>query len=301
MLRLFDQVQRAAPLESPVLVHGPTGAGKEHVAEALHTMSGRRGRFVAVNVASLPEAIADSELFGAVRGAYTGATADRGGLVASAANGTLFLDEAADLPIAVQVKLLRLLDSGVCRAVGATTARPVNFRLVLSAQLPSRDLLGTGRWRPDFYYRAAGLLLRVPPLRERVSDVPALVNHLLDHAGRPRFEPQACAPLMSHPWPGNVRQLKRAVERAIFDACGGPVTIEAIVSAADDAGSRDVSPDTPPPGRRAASLREVERGHIESVLLSTDGDARTAAGILGLSRSQLYRRLQALGRGRIME
>lgn len=293
MLSLADQIRRAAPLEVPVIIQGPTGAGKEHVAEALHSLSGRRGQFVPVNVASLSEAMADSELFGATRGAYTGASADRSGLVATAADGTLFLDEAADLALPVQAKLLRVLDSGVLRPVGATAGRQVKFRLVISVQEPAGKLVASGRWRADFYYRVAGLVIGVPALAHHPSDVPLLVRHFAKARGLSIAEDQNWNELMKYPWPGNVRQLRRAVERAAFDSVGPVVTAEAVLSAVrhEDA-ERDV---TPVELSATGTLRDAARSHIRSVLASTNGDTRTAAVVLGLSRSQLYRKMQALG------
>lgn len=294
MRRLAEVVRRAAPLDTPVIVHGPTGAGKEHVAESLHRLSGRRGALVPVNVASLSESIADSELFGAMRGAYTGASADRPGLIAAAAEGTLLLDEAADLPVLVQAKLLRALDNGTLRPVGAATDRRVRFRLVLCIQDSAQELVASGRWRPDFYYRVAGLVVRVPPLAERVSDIPLLVQYFAAQHGLPIQADADWERVMHYSWPGNVRQLRRAVDRAVFQAPGEPVEPVAILEAlADDlvvAGSGVERQCVPP-----TTLRDAERNHIATMLAQTAGDVAAAAMLLGLSRSQLYRKLQRFG------
>lgn len=291
MLRLYDGIGRAAPLAVPVLVQGPTGAGKELVAQALHALSGRRGPIVPVNVGTIPEQLAESELFGAVRGAYTGSTADRVGLIESAHGGTLLLDEAAELSHATQVRLLRVLETGSVRPVGGSTARNVEFRLILCTQEVPGDLVATGRWREDFYYRVAGIVLRVPSLEERESDLKLLADYLLDQCGHPPLPPGAGAELASRAWPGNVRQLRRAVERAAFDADGRQVSTLDIIQAAAA---------FEPPGRRAAhsprdgSLRAVERQHIERVLRECGYHTKAAAVILGLSVGRLYRKYREL-------
>jgi DNA-binding NtrC family response regulator len=294
MLRLYDAIRRAAPLETPVLIEGPTGSGKELVARALHVLSGRPGAFVAVNVATLTEALADTELFGVARGAYTGAVTDRAGLIEGAREGTLVLDEAGDLAAPLQAKLLRVLESGVLRRVGEPTDRIVRFSLIVVVQRPATELVASGRWREDFYFRVAGIPLRVPSLAERSSDILRLVNHFLGDLGRPGLDPEGTAALEARSWPGNVRQLRRAVERAAFEADERAVTPDSILKAATALES--------PPDLRGAptpllSLREAEIQHINTVLRSTSFNVRRAAPVLGLSPSQLYRKLEALGIG----
>lgn len=291
MRELFDAIARAAPLDVPVLIEGATGTGKELVARALHELSEREGGFVAVNVAALADTLAESELFGAAKGAYTGATADRKGVIESAAGGTLLLDEAGDISLAMQAKLLRVLETGMVRPVGAVADRRVRFRLVATVQQPAERLVDAGQWRPDFYFRVAGITLRLPPLAKRASDVPLLVDHFLRELTGHAAEPWDATILMSHPWPGNVRQLRRAIERAVFESARGDVTAERILRAAQwiQPGSlaRAAS-------GAAGSLREAQIRHIESVLRETGYDVRAAARVLGLSGSQLYRKLRAL-------
>lgn len=290
MLReLLEVVRRAAPLAMPVIVRGETGTGKELIAAELHHASGRRGRFQAVNVASLPEELADSELFGCERGAFTGAIADRAGLIAAAQSGTLYLDEAGDLPPALQAKLLRVLESGSVRAVGAATDRTVDFRLVVSVQDLPASLVAAHRWRPDFYYRVAGIEVVLPPLRERPADIGVLAAHFLRVLGRPPLEPGAAAPLLGYEWPGNVRELRRVIERAAFLAGSGAISAEQVRRALGS--QRGGVPDL----GVYPSLAEVERDHIRTVLQATGGSTRRAAELLGLSRSQLYRRLAQHG------
>jgi DNA-binding NtrC family response regulator len=292
MLRLFDAIRRAAPLELPVIVQGPTGVGKELVAQALHVMSGRRGPIVPINVGTVPEQLAESELFGSVRGAYTGAVSERMGLVESARDGTLFLDEATELSPTTQIRLLRVVESGIVRPVGGTAGRQVDFRLILCVQQPAADLVATKRWREDFYYRVAGVSLTVPALQERASDVGLLANHWLLRLGHPPLAARDAEQLAARRWPGNVRELRRAIERAALLAGMEAVTIDGIVEAADSLSLR------PSPGRETgagASLAAIEREHIERVLRECGYQTRAAARLLGLSAGQLYRKYRALG------
>ncbi len=286
MLRLFDAVARAAPLDAPVLIEGETGTGKELVAQALHAQGHRRGAFVAINVATLADGLADAELFGAARGSYTGATVDRRGLIQAAAGGTLMLDEAGDISSQLQAKLLRVLEAGVVRRLGETADSPAQFRLIVSVQESPADLVSAGRWRADFYFRVAGIALRVPPLRERATDVPLLVNYFLGVLGRPPLDGAGASDPAGHAWPGNVRQLRRAVERAVFESPDGRVVLQDILDRAAAMSS---------PASGAPSLRAAQARHITDVLRVVDYDVRAAAARLGLSRSQLYRKLGVLG------
>jgi DNA-binding NtrC family response regulator len=287
---LRRDIAAAATLQVPVVIEGPTGAGKELVAAELHAAMGSNRRLIALNVAALAESLVDVELFGADRGAYTGASVDRTGLIERAAGGTLFLDEAGDLPLQVQAKMLRTLELGLVRRVGGSADRNIEFRLVVSVQTPTSALVGAGRWREDFFYRVAGLTLRVPALRERLSDVPLLARHFLTQLGRPSLAGAAEGVLLRHTWPGNVRELRRVIERAVFRAGSGMVEVCHIRDAIEPVGIRDI--------QEAASgrtLREVERRHIETVLREYEHDVAATAQVLGLSERALYRRLSALG------
>jgi transcriptional regulator with PAS, ATPase and Fis domain len=292
MLHLYGDIRHAAPLDSPVLVEGATGTGKELVARAIHDLSRVPGPLIAVNVAELSETLAESELFGAVRGAYTGAASDRRGLVQAAAGGTLFLDEAGDLSVGLQAKLLRVLETGRVRQLGAAGDRQVQFRLLVSVQRPAAHLLADGRWRADFYYRVAGINLQVPPLFERLSDLPALTGHFLRELGRLPLSAGDLEPLEAYDWPGNVRELRRVLERAVHQARGGRVDADALARALRPSALAQLPART---GTTVMRLRDVEREHITGVLRQVDGDARAAAALLGLSRSSLYRRLEILG------
>jgi two-component system NtrC family response regulator len=294
MLALYEDIRHAAPLSSPLLIEGPTGSGKELVARAAHELSGRKGTLVAVNVSEIAEQLVESELYGVVKGAYTGAVADRRGLIETAGQGTLFLDEAGDLPLSVQAKLLRVLETGRLRRLGATTEIETSFRLIVSLQGPASELVAAGRWRSDFYYRVAGLRLRVPALTERPSDMPLLANHFMRMLGAPAVADDDLDALRSHRWPGNVRELRRVLERALHAVRGRPLRGDDLCRAIEH-----VMPVPGRPSRPDSTLRErlqdAERQHIEQVLARVDGDWRAATAVLGVSKSTFYRRLEALG------
>jgi DNA-binding NtrC family response regulator len=217
MRRLCAEILRYAPLRAPVLVVGETGSGKEVVARSLHELSGRRGAFVPVNVGGLSESLADAELFGHSRGAFTGAVAARIGAFQQAGDGTLFLDEIADLAPSIQVKLLRVLEERVVRPLGGGTAVAMQARIV-SACWASLDDATRGSFRTDLYHRISTVVLRIPPLRERKADIADLSRHLLkrheSEFGRRELTPGALARLVNFDWPGNVRQLAAVLYRA---------------------------------------------------------------------------------------
>ena len=296
MTRLRSEIVQAAAVRFPGVIHGETGAGKELVAAAIHAAADPRQRFVPVNVTTLPEQLVESELFGVGQGAYTGAGKPRPGLVEDAAGGTLLLDEAADLAPAVQAKLLRTLDTGEVRRVGTTHHRRIAFRLLISMQIPPEQLVETGRWRPDFYYRVSGVVLRVPALRERASDIPHLVNHMLAELGHAPLAPGRLAALSGLPWPGNVRQLRRVVERTLFQF-SGECSIDALLRVARAMHLASPGAARPDPTRPRTRLAGAEAQQLRSVLDSTNHDTREAARVLGISRSQVYRRMEAFGIG----
>jgi len=293
MALLYDEIRYAAPFHTPLLIEGATGTGKELVARAVHAVSGRKGALVIVRVAELAEPLAEAELFGASRGAFTGAVVDRKGLIVAADQGTLVLDEAGDLPVALQVKLLRVLETNRVRAVGGDRERAVSFRLVVNVQNASRQLVDEGRWRQDFYYRVAGITIRLPTLGERMSDVPLLANHFLAELGRAPVAETEVECFRNHQWPGNVRELRRAVERAIHHARGKAVTQEDF-----EAALYHEIPRTPALARSSGvtrTLREIQHDHIRETLARVHGNGRAAAAALGLSKSAFYRRIQELG------
>ncbi len=297
MRRVFELARKVADSTIPVLILGETGTGKEVVARFLHAKSPRRGRpFIAVNCAALPDALADSELFGHVRGAFTGADREHRGVFEQADGGTLLLDEIGDLPLPIQAKLLRTLDDGVVRRVGADRPTRVDARHVCAT---NRDLAAdvtTGRFRADLFHRIRGVTIGVPPLRERPEDVEPLARRFLADASRersrpPRLTAETIGWLRRQPWPGNVRELRQAVHRAV--TVGGDV-LDLPDFALD---AEPIGPALLPaldeylPGKTWA---EVERDVLVAAL-RRHGSARDAASALGLSRSTVFRKIAAYG------
>jgi DNA-binding NtrC family response regulator len=246
MQELFDLIHRVGPSQRAALISGESGTGKELVARAIHATSGR-GPFVAVNCSAFPENLLESELFGHERGAFTGAAREKPGLFETAHRGTLFLDEVTEMPTALQPKLLRALEIGEIRRVGANTTRTVDVRVIAASNRDIEEAVATGRFREDLYWRLNVVQIPVPPLRARVADIPLLVEHFL--AGRP-ITPDALAVLAAYPWPGNVRELRNAIERAVTLATSDTVQIA------------DLPPRIREEGRAAAFLSEASRKQV---------------------------------------
>ncbi len=230
LTRVLDRVRRVAPTPVCVLITGETGTGKELLAQFVHHASGRKGEFVAVNCATLPKDLMESELFGHEKGAFTGAGDRRGGLIAQADGGTLFLDEVGEMPAALQVKLLRFLQERTFRPVGSTRERRVDVRVVAATWRNLRALVTSGEFREDLYFRLAGYDLALPPLRERGDDVGLLAQAIVDGfrtvagVGRRELTPGAIVAVRSHDWPGNVRELQSVLFRAAVDGDGKRIT-----------------------------------------------------------------------------
>jgi DNA-binding NtrC family response regulator len=286
-------IDRVAASDAAVLVTGEHGTGKEVVASWVHARSARRSRpLVTMNAGGLAEGLAESELFGHVKGAFTDARFDRLGCFELADEGTLFLDEIANMPVRLQAKLLRVLETGEVQRVGSSRLRYVNVRVLSATNADLGAEVAGGRFREDLLYRLNTVVIHLPPLRERTDDVEPLARHFLErYAARYRkplaaFDDEARAALAAHAWPGNVRELAHSVERAVLMAD----------PAATRVGARDLG--LPAGGGRpadAVSLEEAERVFIEKVLARHGGDVRLAAQQLGMSRSALYRRLQQYG------
>ena len=291
VLQLMEQV---GPSDANVLVLGEHGTGKELVAHGLHRASHRAGRaLITVNAGGLPEGVFESELFGHVKGAFTGARADRAGRFELADQGTLFLDEIANVPPALQSKLLRVLQTGELERVGSSRTHRVDVRVISATNANLKEEVQAGRFREDLLFRLNTIEIRLPALRERREDIPLLAEHFLRrHAGRYRksltgFEAPAMQALLDHAWPGNVRELDHAIERAVLLASGPVVR-------GSDLGLRAGGPD----GERRLEdlpLEEVERMLIVKALKRHGGNVSEAAKALGLSRSALYRRLAQHG------
>lgn len=297
MRRILALARKVARVDTSVLITGESGTGKERLARFVHEESARQGGpFVAVNCGALPESLLESELFGHAKGAFTGADRDREGLFEAARGGTLFLDEIGEVPVGMQVKLLRALQEREVRRIGETRDRPVDVRIVAAT---NRDLLfevERERFREDLYYRLGVVELRLPPLRERLDDVIPLARVLLERLrsriARPeiRLGNEACQALLRHDWPGNVRELENALERAL-------VMNEDGIIRAEDLGLAAVEPiREPAPIMSApltATLEEVERAHIRAVLDAHGGHRRNAARALGIGEATLYRKLKS--------
>jgi two-component system response regulator HydG len=290
MLVLQQSIASVAASSAPVLIVGESGTGKDLVARAIHAAGSRRDHaFVAVNVSAIPEHLLESELFGHVRGAFTGASEARRGLLVEAHGGTLFLDEIGDMPIGLQAKLLRVLQFGEVRPVGSDSARGVDVRIVSATHRDLPKLIASDRFREDLYFRLRVLPIDVPPLRERRGDIVGLARHFLKGAQRrtptsPVITLGADAEriLSIAAWPGNVRELESTMERLVVFGK------EATIQAGD---LYFLSQDLPVVIERTdhASLREVSERHVAQILLSTNGDKRRAAEILGIDLSTLYR------------
>lgn len=293
MKPILQLIAHVGPSDANVLITGENGTGKGLVAQALHALSGRASKpLVTVNVGGLSEGVFESELFGHVKGAFTDAKTDRVGRFELADGGTIFLDEIANVPLALQPKLLRVLETGEFERVGSSKTRRVDVRVLSATNADLASEMVAGRFRQDLLFRLNTIEIRLPSLRERREDVPLLATHFLRqhtrHYRKPLtgFDDAAIQTLLDHPWPGNIRELDHAVERAVLMAQGAVIR-------AGDLGLR--------PGRETVSrlddmsLEDVEQFLIKKALARFDGNVSQAAEALGLSRSALYRRLEKYG------
>lgn len=298
MLEVAAAVRRYGPHFRVVLIEGPTGAGKELVARALHRRSpGGRGPLVVANCAAIVESLFESEMFGHVKGAFTGASADRAGLFEAAHQGTLFLDEIGDLPLAMQSKLLRVLQERQVTRVGSVAPRAVEARVIAATHQDLQELTRTGKFREDLYYRLAALRIRVPGLAERREDLPLLTRHFIARYaaeyGRPLrgLSRRARIAVARYGWPGNVRELEHALAGAALRAAGDVIDLEDLPPAVL-AGS---SPAAPGAGA-CVTLAEMDRRYARQVVAALGGNKAQAAIALGISRATLYRLLRAADR-----
>jgi serine/threonine-protein kinase PknK len=289
MRRVRELIDRIGPTELPVLIIGESGTGKELVARAIHEASARHERpFLAENCAAIPESLLESELFGSVRGAFTGAERDREGLFRAADGGTLFLDEIGEMPLAFQARLLRALQEAEVRPVGSSRLVRVDVRVLAAMNRVPADAIASGRLRLDLYYRIAGTTIDLPPLRARREDIPALAARFLARraaaagASVTRISADALQALSAYDWPGNVRELENEIERASILATGEEILLS-------DLSPRLVRAPSPQPAHSA------ERDMIESALAGARGSITGAAAVIGWSRQKLYRRMAHLG------
>jgi two-component system response regulator PilR (NtrC family) len=300
MLEIFELIKKVAPTGSTVLVTGESGTGKEVVARTIHHLSQVASRiFLPVNCAAIPEQLLESQLFGHLRGSFTGAVSNQEGLFARAKGGTIFLDEIGDMPLGLQSKVLRAIEAKEILPVGATQPVTIDVRIVAATNHELRTMVDEGRFREDLYYRLNVIEVRLPPLRDRREDIPALVEFLVRRHNREMkrgyrgVDNATLKLLMSQPWKGNVRELDNVIEHAMILGDGEWITAKDLPRAL-----REAAEVLPPVGDDLReALAAYERIHIETVLRRTQNDKRQAADLLGLSLSSLYRKLNELGIG----
>jgi len=299
MRDLYQEIETMAASDAPVVISGETGAGKELVARAIHGQSGRAdGPFVPVNAGALPETMIESELFGHVKGAFTGADRDRDGKLVTASGGTLLLDEVEALSERAQVQLLRVLEDGLVTAVGRDEPRRVDVRLLVTTKQDLKEAVARGAMREDFYHRIAVLWVCVPSLRERVADIPLLISHFARRASErsavpvPEIPEPTLAGMMRYLWPGNVRELEHAVERMVITSHNG---VAGPVEFADVPGGERLMTLPATSGRLSVELERTEQTVIEQALREQGGEVTAAAASLGISRRALYERMKKYG------
>ncbi|WP_419784880.1 sigma-54-dependent transcriptional regulator [Pseudodesulfovibrio sp.] len=309
MRRLRESIAAVAASEYTVLINGESGTGKELVASQIHSLSNRaKGPFVTVNCPAIPEPLLESELFGHVKGAFTGAEKSRQGLFVAARGGTLLLDEIGDISMAVQTKLLRVLQDREVRPVGANSATKVDVRILASTNQDLEKLIGEGRFREDLYYRLNVLTVNTSPLREYRDDIPRLAMHFLNQTCEemglePKvLSPEVVASLCDHPWPGNVRELQNAVRRLTVFCPGRQVEMvhlrlaEGKLRPDDDTAGED-NPLGPYKEAKARVLDEFTRNYVERILDQTGGNISEAARLAGLERVSLQKIIKRNGNG----
>ncbi|MEJ7730616.1 MAG: sigma 54-interacting transcriptional regulator [Polyangiaceae bacterium] len=297
MRALFARLERAAATEATIVLLGESGTGKELLARAIHAHSGRRtGPFEVLDCAAIAPTLVEAELFGHVRGAFTGAASSRAGLLEQAHGGTLFLDELGEMPLELQPKLLRALESRQIRRVGASDWRSFDARIIAATHRDLRTQVASGTFREDLFYRLAMVEALIPPLRDRKEDIPLLVERFLAEHLPPRtlgdLPPNAVALLMGHDWPGNVRELRNTIARLLlFPEVGG----EAIERSGSWAAPEPLPPGLPLREARGLVVAQFERAYIASAMRKHGGKVARAAEVLGISRQLLYRMLDQHG------
>src|SRR5262245_55715173 len=298
MQTIYETIESVAKSDANVLIVGESGTGKELIANAIHYNSLRAKKpFIKVNCAALPKELIESELFGHTKGAFTGAHADKEGLVQHAAGGSLMLDEIAEMPVELQPKLLRVLQERTCRKIGSEKSYPVDFRLITSTNRMPADAIRDGLLRDDLFYRISTITIHVPPLRERMEDIQLLTDYFLKLYAEKYERPitggvsqSAYQRLFSHPWPGNVRELQNVIERAVLLAKSE--RIEPVDLPFDNGSASAAAPalawDVPP----NMTLEDIEKFVIERTLQRTGGNKQKAANMLGIYRPRLYSKIK---------
>ena len=288
MQRVFRMVRQAAPTDATVLIEGPSGTGKELVARAIHNLSPRaKGPFVAVELAAISPTLLEAELFGHEKGAFTGAVARRVGRFEAANHGTLFLDEISEMPLEIQVKLLRVLQEREFQRLGSNDSVKTDIRIVAATNRDLAAYVRAGKFREDLYYRLNVIDLHLPALKDRAGDVPLLVGRFLKEFGGKTVSPEAMKLLEAYPWPGNVRELRNAVEKMCVLSPTGEIGEEDVPEEMKRGGARTLS--------TAGTLEETEKEKILAVLEECGGNRTKAAERLGISRRTIYRKLEEYG------
>ena len=307
ILRMTSLLQRVAPTMTTVLLTGESGAGKECVAKYLHQYSSRpKGPFIIVDCGTLGENLIENELFGSEKGAYTGSTTRKKGLFEAAHGGTLLIDEVCELPLALQTKLLRVLETGTIRPIGGTAYQKIDVRVIAATNRDIQQMVDRGDFRQDLYYRLSAFPVHVPPLRERKSDIPAIAEHFLgrieDGDRHLPLAPEVIEALLAHDYPGNIRELRNMIERAAILAADGPIGPEHMVF--ENGEGNGIHGDWPSsqPGRPAShalisARRRVDDSAVLAALEETDGHRANAARLLGISERTLYRHVRRLRAG----
>ncbi len=309
MRKVCEMIERVAIADTTVLILGESGVGKEIVAKAIHGQSLRKMKnFLPINCAALPEPLLESELFGHVKGAFTGATTNKDGLFEAASGGTIFLDEIGSMPLNLQAKLLRVLQDRTVRKVGGTETQAIDVRVLAATNDRLEKLIAEGRFREDLYYRLSVIPIEIPPLRDRPEDIAPLIEHILRRelgpsASLPAIDPAAVMLMEQYSWPGNVRELENAIRHAVTFAMGGKITMDVLPARLIAAGRsrpalRDPLPAHPAEEYRGKSLkgflRMKEKEYLLQVLQSVGGDKEKAAQSLKISLATLYRKLSEI-------
>jgi len=292
MVEIYKTISRVAPTDASVLIEGETGTGKELIARMIHRNSQRADQaFVPVDCGSIAPSLLESELFGALKGAYTGADRDRMGVFEAAHGGSVFLDEIGDIDLAFQAKLLRFLQEREIRPLGSPRVKKVNVRVIAATNRDVQKMVDEGKFREDLWYRLNVVRLTVPPLCERTSDIPLLVHYFLKrynerYSLHTRLIDSGLKALEEYSWPGNVRQLQHMMERLTILALDGRIDEAAVKQAIEQTDSRESA---------SESLADTEAEQIRRVLAATNGNKSRAAKILGIERKTLYRKLEKMG------
>jgi DNA-binding NtrC family response regulator len=292
MVEIYKTISRVAPTDANVLIEGETGTGKELIARMIHRNSRRAQQaFVPVDCGSIAPSLLESELFGALKGAYTGADRDRMGVFEAANGGTVFLDEIGDIDLGFQLKLLRFLQEREIRPLGSARVKKVDVRVIAATNRDVQKMVDEGKFREDLWYRLNVVRLTVPPLCERAADIPLLVQYFLKRYNeryglRTRLIASGLKALEEYSWPGNIRQLQHMIERLAILAPGGRIDAEAVGQAIEQMDSRESASET---------LADTETDQIRRVLAATNGNKSRAAKILGIERKTLYRKLEKMG------